>query len=102
MEVEASNVPIFIMLILSGYIYDIFGRRKTLFFAMFFTGCSLFLFPIGAPKLYLYVIAGCLFNLGTAAINNNPLILDYVIKEDRGKAISLSIMGISLGVIVSL
>ena len=28
--------------------------------------------------------------------------MDYVIKEDRGKAISYTIMGITLGVIVSL
>ena len=50
----------------------------------------------------MYVLVGCLFNIGTASIGNNPLILDYVIKEDRGKAISVYTMGLSLGVIVSL
>lgn len=33
---------------------------------------------------------------------NNPLVMDYVIKEDRGKAFSYATMGVSLGVIVSL
>jgi hypothetical protein len=35
-------------------------------------------------------------------IVNNPLVLDYVVKEDRGAAVSLTLMGLSLGVILSL
>lgn len=72
------------MLIASGYIYDIFGRRWTIFWAMFVGGLSLNIIPLGAPKEWMY-IAGCsIFNFATCPLGSSPLVLDYVVKESRG------------------
>jgi MFS family permease len=68
LELVISNVPSILMLILSGYIYDIIGRRKTLFASFFFGGVCLFLFPLSKPYIWLYVVSGCLFNIGTASL----------------------------------
>lgn len=80
-----------------GYIYDIFGRRYTLFFSAIFAAICLFLIPL-APSVYpwLYILR---FLLATsyAAPNSSPLITDYVKKEHRGSATAFYSLGFIFG-----
>jgi MFS family permease len=102
LEDVASTVPGIVMLILSGYIYEICGRKKTLFFAFTIGGICLFLNPIVSPNIYIFVLLSVFFDIGTTPIGLNTLILDYVAKKDRGKAIAYNTMAVSVGVIVSM
>ena len=86
----------------SGYIFDIFGRRNTLFLLFVLSGCCFVIFPIVAPNQNLYYMMACIYTLLATPINNNPLVQDYVQVESRGTAVSLSMMGLALGIIISL
>ena len=77
--------------LIGGYIYDIFGRKMTLFVLITFSGFMLVFYPIVAPNTTLFYIVACMFNLFADPISNNPLVLDYVIKEDRGAALSFGL-----------
>ena len=59
------------------------------------------LYPLGAPHLWILVTGGSLFGLGLDLIGANTLVVDYVEKKDRVKALSLSMMGVCAGVILS-
>ena len=80
---------------------DIIGRRFILSIGFIVGGIILVLFPIAAPSEGLYIACGVVFFLFTSLVEDNPLIMDYVIKEDRGKAFSSTIMGLSVGVLLS-
>jgi hypothetical protein len=47
-------------------------------------------------------VCGVFFFLFTSIQEDNPLIMDYVIKEDRGKAFGYTIMGVCAGILLSL
>ena len=66
------------------------------------SGCAIMVAPFGSPSTNFYIAAGVGFNLFVSVQQASPLVLDYVIKEDRGKALSYATMGVSLGVIISL
>ena len=97
-----TTVPAIIMTFASGYIFDIFGRRNTLSILFIISGCMFVIFPLVAPDKDVYYVVACLFTLMITPINNNPLVQDYVQVESRGTAVSLSMMGLALGIIVSL
>ena len=67
-----------------GYIYDIFGRRKTLFVSIIMAATLLMLVPL-APSIYPWLpmiragVSVCLI-----APVANPFINDYVKKKSRG------------------
>ena len=90
------------MTLAGGYIYDIFGRQMTIYYMVIISGFVLILYPIVAPNHSLYIFCSTIFTLVISPISNNPLIQDYVVKESRGKAVSFSMMGLSMGVIMSL
>jgi len=86
---------------LTGYVYDIVGVRYTLCLATFFAGFGLMFYPLGAPHLWILVTGVCLFRLGADLIGANTLIIDYVEKKSRAKALSFSFMGVCAGVVLS-
>ena len=90
------------MLVSSGFIYDIFGRRWTIFCSFFLSGLCILSMPLGAPRQWVYIVGNCLFNFVLSPIRASPLVLDYVTKQSRGTAISFGTMGFSIGVILSL
>lgn len=96
-----SGVPSLIFMFITGYVYDIVGVRWTLAIATFFSGASLMLYPLGAPHLWLLYTGGCLFGIGLDLIGGSTLIIDFVETKDRGKAVTLGMMGVCAGVILS-
>lgn len=69
-----------------GQIFDIVGRKWTLFFAVVFSGLFLALVPL-APNVYPWLV---IFRMGIAISMVGalcmPLITDYIKKNSRGKA----------------
>ena len=89
-------------MLLGGMVYDIFGRQLTLYWMILIMGFILVLPPIVAPNQTLYIICMSCFTLFAAPTGSAPLVQDYVIIEDMGKANALGLMGSSGGVVVSL
>ena len=87
----------------SGYIYDIFGRRLTLFVAFFFASILVFTIPYSSPHLIpnLFIIR-ILFQICMTAPVTSPLIADYFQKESIGKASSVIGLGYVIGEVVSM
>jgi len=74
----------------------------TLYYSTLFAGVILILFPIVAPSVGMYIVVAVIMNLVLQPVGMSPLIQDYVVKESQGSALSFSMMGLSLGVIMSL
>ena len=95
-------LPSIVMQIASGYIFDIFGRQMTVYYSLVFSGFIMIFFPLFAPNSYGFYMCRVIFSITSAPISNNPLVNDYVVKESRGAAVSFTMMGLSLGIIISL
>lgn len=73
-----------------GYIYDLFGRRISIFVNLFLQSLCFFCIPLGAPNVYpLVQIMRTTQLLTNACTVVHPLINDYVKSESRGKANAL-------------
>ena len=57
----------------------------------------LFLIPYSAPSITWLCVCRIIIQIAANGINANPLILDYVKKESRGRAVSMIFIGILLG-----
>jgi MFS family permease len=90
------------MAIVSGYLFDIFGRKITLFLSTSLSGLAYVLYAVYSPNQSLYQLNALYFNIMIAPFLANPLSTDYVRKESRGAALGLAFMGLSLGTILSL
>tara|TARA_B110000285_G_scaffold194551_1_gene224269 strand:+ start:266 stop:481 length:216 start_codon:yes stop_codon:yes gene_type:complete len=71
---------------MTGYLLDIAGRRMIFTVTFMVAGAMLIVTPLSAPNQGLYIACGVIFFLFASVQEDNPLIMDYVIKEDRGKA----------------
>ena len=88
---------------MAGYLFDIFGRRLTLFIAFFMGSIGVSLVPWTSPSIFpgLYSVRICL-TLFLSAPAANPLLADYIHKEAIGKAASLVGLGFICGEVVSM
>ena len=85
-----------------SYLFELWGRKKTLFFSYFLTALVYFLIPYSAPHFYMLVILRCLIGVTMSAPIAHPLIADYVKRRSRGKAIALAGVGIVTGEVFSM
>jgi MFS family permease len=79
------------MLMLSGVIYDVVGRRKTIIMLLLLGAISTYAFPTAGTmqsKLF-FMFLRVVFQVSMVCITANPIINDYVITENRGKATAL-------------
>ena len=86
----------------AGYIFEILGRRWTLFLSYFSTSLLFFVIPYAPPSFALLVICRCLIGVTMSAPLANPLIPDYIIKSSRARAIALCGVGAVLGEVFSM
>ena len=87
----------------AGYLFDIFGRKLTLF-TTFLAG-SLFTFsiPYTAPNVVPGLLSvRIMITLCFAAPSSNPLLADYVHREAIGKAAALIGLGYVIGEVLSM
>lgn len=86
-----------------GYIFDILGRKLTLFFAFALTSIMMFFIPRMSPVVFPNLL---LLRTGIAITIvppvSNPLIGDYLMKESIGKGAALMGIGFILGEIFSM
>ena len=87
----------------SGYIFDILGRKVTLF-TVFFVGSGLvatipYTSPVVIPSL---LIVRVLITIVLSAPASNPLVADYIHKEAIGKAAAFVGIGFIIGEVLSM
>ena len=99
---QLTSIPSIIMAFVSGYLFDIFGRKITLFLATTLSGLAYVLYAVYSPNQQLYQLNAVYFSIMIAPFQASPLSTDYVRKESRGAAVGLAYMGLSLGTILSL
>ncbi len=80
-----------------GYVYDLFGRRWTIGGTLLMASFTLTFLPYAAPSIPLMISLRFCMSMAFCALNSQPLIIDYVVKEFRGRAIAISNMGLIIG-----
>ena len=84
-----------------GYMYDILGRKWILISACFALVVTIYAVPMTSPSLpalcVLFIISFLLRSLEDC----NPLLLDYIKSDSRGRASGLRLAGIFIGEIFS-
>lgn len=79
-----------LMTFVGGFLYDIFGRRITIFISFFGCGISCFFVPYTYPNIYpSLLIVKILFTSFLQPTISNPLINDYITEDSRGRAFAL-------------
>ena len=84
----ATLTSLFSVLI-AGYLYDLFGRKTLIMINFICVSGGTFLYPRTAPNIPLLMIIRACIQLFGAANLSHPLIVDYIKKESRGKAIAI-------------
>lgn len=97
-----TTVPSLLLTLVCGYIFDILGRKYVLIVANLLMGVTYILYPIVSPSVPLFCVLSTFTDLACSPLAVSPLLQDYVEKESMGRAVSFQMMGISLGVILSL
>ena len=61
-----------------GYLFELLGRKWTIFLSFFITACFYVMIPFTAPNYNLLVVVRCAIGISMAAPISHPLIADYV------------------------
>ena len=85
-----------------SYVYEIIGRKFTIFLSFFTTAILFYLLPHTAPNFNLLVVVRCAIGVTMSAPLSHPLIADYIIKRSRGQSIALMGLGVTMGEVVSM
>ena len=87
----------------SGYIFDIFGRRLTLFISFISAAVLTFFIPYSSPHVFpnLFIIR-ILYQVCMTAPLCSPLIADYFQKDSLGKASAVIGIGYIFGEVLSM
>ena len=85
-----------------SYVYEIIGRRLTIFFSFFSTAILFYLLPHTAPNYNLLIMTRCAIGVTMSAPLAHPLIADYIIKKSRGKSIALTGLGVTFGEVIAM
>ena len=80
-----------------SYLYELVGRKLTIF-ASFITTAALFVYlPYTAPDINKLIAARCAIGVTMSAPLANPLVPDYVKRSSRGRAVALNGIGFVIG-----
>lgn len=88
--------------IFAGYIYELIGRKITIFVSFFVTSAVYIWVPYTAPDYTELIICRVILGITMAAPTAHPLIPDYIKRSSRGKAIALNGVGIVVGEVFSM
>lgn len=86
----AVSIP---LVLVAGFLYDIFGRGKTVTVTMLIGAIATFLIPVVAPSIVGYEICRITFASTLVVLLSNPFINDYVQVECRGAATGFQVIG---------
>lgn len=88
---------------MAGYLFDIVGRRFTLFISFILSAALLFAVPYTAPNVYPWLlVVRIAIGITTSAPLSNPLVADYIHKNAVGKAASMVAVGFVIGEVLSM
>ena len=90
----AFTIPVGLV---SGYCYDLFGRKSLIIFNLFVMCFLCYVTPYTSPNLMLLQITYVLVRATLIFVSCNPLCADYVDKGSLGKASALQNMGALVG-----
>ena len=85
-----------------SYVFEILGRKLTLFISFFTTSIIFYILPYTAPNYNYLVFLRCLIGVTMSAPLCHPLIPDYIKKSSRGKAIALVGCGLVVGEVLTM
>ena len=74
---------------ITGYFFDLFGRRGPLLIALMISILFTFWMPNTAPNLYLLTFVRTIVGVCNTLLAGSPLIADYIKNESRGSAVAL-------------
>lgn len=79
-DMQFYPIPFQMLIVLvSGFIYDIYGRRKTISICFIIAGISAVIMPFTSPSVYPgLLLIRILFSMAVMPVQSNPLVNDYV------------------------
>ena len=87
----------------SGYLFDVLGRKVTLFGCFLIASLLLFAVPWTSPDVYPWLLlVRILIGIFSSGTLSNPLVVDYIHVTALGKAASLVAVGYVLGEVISM
>lgn len=90
------------MTFVTSYVYELMGRRLTIFASFFATALVYIAIPYSSPNVHILLFLRILIGITMAAPIAHPLIPDYIKRSSRGKAVALSGVGLVLGEVFSI
>ena len=88
-------------MLMSGFVFDILGRKWTLVLCQIIGAVITFLFPVCSPSIIAFTVLRVLFQCIFVPIIGNPLVIDYVVVQARGKATAMQNQGALAGNLLS-
>jgi MFS family permease len=84
-----SQLMVAPFILVVGYIYDIIGRKLTIFFTLVPAAILMMYIPDAAPSINMVIVLRLGIVTAISTLSSHPFINDYVSKETRGRAIAL-------------
>jgi MFS family permease len=90
-------------LLISGVVYDVVGRRKTIIGLLIIGAICTYLLPVSGnpPRDLFFIVLRVGLQISMVCIMGNTLINDYVVTENRGRGSAIQNAGMTLGNIFS-
>ena len=85
-----------------SYVYELLGRRWTIFYSYLNTAIVMASIPYTAPSYTRLLIVRCLMGVTMAAPVSHPLIPDYIKRSSRGQAVAMAGIGFVFGEVFSM
>ena len=85
-----------------SFVFEILGRRLSLFLSFVSTALLYAILPYTAGHYYWLVAVRCMIGVTMSAPLAHPLVADYIHKNSRGKAIALCGMGFVFGELLAM
>lgn len=96
-----SGVLKIFLLITSGYLYDMIGRRAVIFICFLLIGTCVILIPHTGPNLNVLQVVFVFWATIFEPLIMNPLIPDYVDPASLGRGVALFQIGINSGTLLA-
>lgn len=82
---------------ITSYIFELLGRRWTIFLSFFLTSLAMIGLPYTSPDMGWLMVVRIVIGVTMTAPMAHPLVPDYVKRNSRGKAIALMGVGVVIG-----
>lgn len=100
--VLASHVITAVLSLGMGWAFDILGRKPIILINFLLIATAVVIIPHTSPSLLWLGTCRVVIGLCAHFIINNPLILDYVCEESRGRVVVLHLEGDLIGQVIAI